>query len=400
MLTPSQLEAYAEVLWWGLATARRGAFRRGDLVQIRYHDAATRLAEILYDRLLERGLNPIPRPLPTAAMEASLYRKGARRQLDFIAPGESALARRLNGSLFLLAPESLTHLRDADPAKIARAAFASRGLRALLERREAAGDYSWTLAVLPTAAAARQAGLTLSQYGRQVVRACRLDAARPVEEWRAIHRQTAAIRRALDALPIAFLHLESAGSDLKVRLGARRRWAGITGRNIPSYEVFVSPDWREAEGVFQADLPAFRNGNVVRGVRLEFKGGVVVRATAAEGEAFLRRQLALDQGARRLGEFSLTDRRFSRIDRFMANTLYDENFGGRHGNCHIALGAAYRNTYAGDPRRLTAARRERFGFNSSALHWDFIDAQPKQVTAVLQDGRRRVIYAGGEFCVG
>ena len=60
----------------------------------------------------------------------------------------------------------------------------------------------------------------------------------------------------------------------------------------------------------------------------------------------------MDRGAAQVGEFSLTDRRFSRINRFMANTLFDENFGGAHGNSHIALGASYRNTFAGDPRRL------------------------------------------------
>lgn len=400
MLTPQELEVYADVLWWGLRTARRGAFRRGDLVLIRHHAAAVKLAEVLYAKLIEKGMHPIARALPTPAMERCLYRNASRRQLDFIAPGEVELARRLNGTVLLLAPEALTHLRDADPAKIGRAALAARGVRAIQERREAAGDYGWTLAVLPTAAAAEQAGLSPAQYRRQIVRACRLDSDRAVAEWQAIHRRAAAVRRALDALPIAGLHLESERSDLRLSLGEARRWAGVTGRNIPSYEVFVSPDWRGAEGVFCADMPAFRNGNIVHGVRLEFKAGLVVRAAAAEGQAFLRRQLALDAGARRLGEFSLTDRRLSRIDRFMANPLYDENFGGAHGNCHIALGASYSNTYAGDPRRLTPARRARLGFNSSALHWDFIDARPKRVTAVLKDGSRCVVYENGEFQVG
>ena len=67
----------------------------------------------------------------------------------------------------------------------------------------------------------------------------------------------------------------------------------------------------------------------------------------------------------------------------MANTLFDENFGGAHGNSHIALGSSYRNTYAGDPRVLSAALRTKLGFNDSALHWDFVNTEKKRVTAVL-----------------
>ena len=122
-----------------------------------------------------------------------------------------------------------------------------------------------------------------------------------------------------------------------------------------------------------------------------------MRSAAAEGGRFLKQQLAMDAGASRVGEFSLTDRRFSRITRFMANTLFDENYGGRFGNCHLALGSSYANTYAGDPRRLSPATKERLGFNQSALHWDFVNTEKKRVTAVLSDGTRKVIYENGEF---
>jgi aminopeptidase len=150
--------------------------------------------------------------------------------------------------------------------------------------------------------------------------------------------------------------------------------------------------------VFYADQPSFRNGNIVRQVRLEFRNGRLARAGAKEGADFLKKQLALDPGASRVGEFSLTDRRFSRIDRFMANTLFDENYGGAHGNCHIAFGSSYSNTYAGDPRRLTTPLKDKLGFNDSALHWDFVNTEKKRVTAILADGSRVVVYENGEFC--
>ena len=105
----------------------------------------------------------------------------------------------------------------------------------------------------------------------------------------------------------------------------------------------------------------------------------------------------MDQGARRVGEFSLTDKRFSRIDRFMADTLFDENFGGKEGNCHVALGSSYTDTYDGDPAEMTAARKKKLGFNDSALHWDLVNTEKKTVTAHLTNGKKKVIYENGIF---
>ncbi len=177
----------------------------------------------------------------------------------------------------------------------------------------------------------------------------------------------------------------------------QRKWAGVSGHNIPSFELFVSPDWRGTEGTYHANLPSFRSGNYVTGVRLTFVKGVAVKISAETGEAFTVQQLRMDRGAARIGEFSLTDKRFSRIDRFMADTLFDENFGGKHGNCHIAVGASYTDTYAGNPAAMTGALKRQMGFNDSALHWDLVNTEDKTVTAHLRTGERIVIYENGRF---
>jgi aminopeptidase len=229
------------------------------------------------------------------------------------------------------------------------------------------------------------------------VAACFLNKANPVKEWQRVHRRAGQLKKWLNGLKIVTLRVESARTDLTLRLGDKRRWVGVTGRNIPSFELFVSPDWRGTEGIFYADQPSFRSGNHVTGVRLEFSAGRLVRVGADRGEAFVRQQLALDAGAGRLGEFSLTDKRFSRINRFMANTLYDENYGGRNGNCHIAVGQSYANAYAGESSELTAACKRRLGFNQSLLHWDFVNTEKKRVTAFLAGGGRQVIYENGSF---
>ena len=81
----------------------------------------------------------------------------------------------------------------------------------------------------------------------------------------------------------------------------------------------------------------------------------------------------------------------------MASTLYDENYGGRHGNCHLAVGASYTDTYDGDPAELTREMKERLGFNDSALHWDLVNTEKKVVTAHLASGKKVVVYENGMF---
>ena len=83
----------------------------------------------------------------------------------------------------------------------------------------------------------------------------------------------------------------------------------------------------------------------------------------------------------------------------MANTLSDENHGGKAGNCHIALGSSYSDTYSGDKSRLTKKMKERLGLNDSALHWDLVNTEKKQVTAHLKGGKTRVIYENGVFLI-
>ena len=397
MFTNKQLERYADVLWWGLSTARTSAFKRDDIVLIRYHRPAVKLAEILYARLLAGGYHPVQRMNPTTMMERQFYLLSTNRQLVFLPPGEKELMSRLNGSIFLYAPESITHLSDIDPDKIGKTAVAQKHVRDILNRRESRGTFSWTLCVFPTAELAVQAGLSLENYTRQIIKACFLNKTAPISEWQRVYKNAQSIKKWLNSLSVEYFHVESKNIDLEVTPGEKRQWIGISGRNIPSFEIFLSPDWRGIRGKYYADQPSYRSGNRVEAIRLEFKKGRVIKIGAEVGEDFVRKQLKMDKGADKLGEFSLTDKRFSRIDRFMANTLYDENYGGKNGNCHVALGSSYSNTYAGESKNLTPARKRALGFNESALHWDLVNTEKKRVSAHLKSGETISIYENGRF---
>ena len=397
MLTESNLERYADVLLWALNTAKKNTLKKDEIVLIQYDLPALRLAEILYGRLLDLGMRPVQRMAATFGMEQSFYQKANPKQLTFITPGDEELYKNINGRIYLHAPESLTHLKDIDPTKIGKAIVARKHIKDILDRREELRKYSWTLCLLPTEELARQAKMSMKQYTAQVIKGCYLDRDDPVAEWKAIHKEVTVIKKRLSSLPVKYFHMESANMDLRITPGANRKWAGVSGHNVPSFEVFVSPDWRGTEGVYFANLPSFRSGNYVENVRITFAKGQAVKIEASEGTAFVKKQLAMDPGARRVGEFSLTDKRFSRIDRFMAETLFDENFGGNEGNCHIALGSSYSDTYNGDPAKLTEALKKELGLNDSALHWDLVNTEPKTVTAHLTNGKKVLIYDRGVF---
>ncbi len=402
LFTEEELNNFADVLIWGLKTARGtngNKFRRRENVYVPYDLAAMDLATHIQVRLLELGLNPIMRAMSPCGMEHNFFTLANRNQLIFRAPGSEELFRNLHGYIGLRAPESLTHLKDIDSGKLAKFAVANKYRHEILDEREEKGLFGWTLTFLPTEATAEAAGLSVEEFTRQVVKACFLDHPDPVGHWGTLKKESNELKKWLNAmLPnISSFHVESANVDLTVTPGEKRKFVGFDGCNIPSFELFISPDWRGTEGVYYADQPSFRSGHRASGIRLEFAKGSAVKIEAEEDEEFVKGQLTMDKGANKLGEFSLTDIRFSQIDKFMANTLFDENFGGEYGNCHVATGASYADTFAGEPEELTKDMKTKLGFNDSALHWDLVNTENKTVTARMKDGGRTVIYDQGMF---
>ncbi|OQY11051.1 MAG: aminopeptidase [Desulfobacteraceae bacterium 4572_187] len=397
MFTEKQLDRYADVLLWAMKKARTGKFKKNDVVAIRYNTPSIRLAEILNAKLLGIGMNPVLRALPSPTMERNHFELSNNRQLVFLPPGEKKLYTNLNGSIFLNAPESITHLKNIDPKKIGKIAVSRKIFRDILSKREEQGLFGWTLCIFPTKKLAQHAGLSMKEYTRQIIKSCFLNKISPISHWEQIFKNAISIKKWLNSLNVKFYHIESENVDLKISPGEKRRWIGLSGHNMPSFEIFLSPDWRGTTGVYFADQPSYRSGNFVKNVRLEFKKGSAVKISAKKGEAFVKNQLSMDKGANKLGEFSLTDKRFSKINVFMANTLFDENYGGKYGNCHIAVGASYSDSYSGDLKKLSEELKKKLGFNDSALHWDLVNTEKKRVSANLTSGKIITIYENGRF---
>ena len=135
------------------------------------------------------------------------------------------------------------------------------------------GLYGWTLCTLPTPELAAQARTTPELYTEQIIRACYLDRRDPVGEWETIRQNATAIKQWLSGLKAAFLHIESERCDLRITPGARRKWAGVSGHNIPSFELFVSPDWRGTEGTYYGESPLLPERQLRRGGASDLRQG-------------------------------------------------------------------------------------------------------------------------------
>jgi aminopeptidase len=397
------LERYASVLI-EFALGGGEGIKPGDVVRVVAGESAKPLYAELCKAVWRAGGHVIgayqPEDEPGMTLARDFYELAGEEQLDhFPASYLRGLIDEIDHQVTVIGERDPRALESVDPARIMRRGEAMRELLDWRGEKENAGRFSWTLGLYGTSAMAAEAGISEEAYWEQITHACFLDQEDPLARWREVRRSLDEVRCGLDELEIESIHVVGEDVDLRLTLGERRRWLGGRGRNIPSFELFTSPDWRGTEGWMRFDQPLYRYGNLVSGIRLAFRDGRVSEASAEQNEAILTEMIATP-GADRVGEFSLTDRRFSRITRFMASTLYDENVGGPFGNTHIALGRSYQDAYAGDPSEVVEDEWQRLGFNSSSVHTDIVSTTDRVVTARLKRGEERVVYRDGEFQLG
>ena len=400
--TPPQeiLERYADVLVnWALHGGE--GMRPGEVVRVQAEYIATPLADEIAKAVWRAGGHVLAYPhLPggdQSHLSPAFYEVATEAQITYF-PEKllRGLAEEMNHEVVVYSDAHPHMLSGVAPDKLVRWKETMRPFREWRDEKENRGEYSWTLCEYGTEGIAKEAGITVEEYWAQIIRACFLDDPDPVARWRESFAQIDRHREQLDALRIERVHLEGADVDLWVQIGEKRLWKTGKGFNMPSFEIFTTPNWRGTNGWIRFNQPLYAFGSLITGIRLEFKDGLVVSAQADQNLELLQ-QIISSQGGDRLGEFSLTDARASRIDRFMANTLYDENMGGPFGNTHVALGSAYQDVYDGDPNTVSDSEWDRLGFNNSAIHEDIVSTSDRTVTAQLADGSERVIYAGGHF---
>jgi len=360
-----RIEKYADVLLNYCI-----GLKKDQLICLRGSSLAEPLILELYKAALLKGAHPYTRVMLQGLQEI-YFKYSSERQLKFITPIQKYELNNSDAMVAVMSSFNTKELTNIDPRKQAVSHMAGRKLMEKTMRRSAEGKFSWVGCLYPTNAAAQDAGMSLSDYEDFVFKACLLDKKDPVAEWKKISRYNSRLIKYLSKKKE--IRIVAPDTDLTFNVKGRK-WINCDGKNnFPDGEVFTAPVEKSANGYIRYSFPAVYNGREVEDVRIEFKNGKAVKATAAKGEDFLNAMLDMDPGARYLGE-SAIGTNFG-IKSFTKNTLFDEKIGG---TVHFALGMAYPET----------------GKNRSALHWDMV-CDLRKNGAMYADGQ--LFFKNGKF---
>ncbi|MFL5810418.1 MAG: aminopeptidase [Flavisolibacter sp.] len=400
-LDETLLKNYAQVMVRYALNSGKG-INNGDTVFLVGQECTKDLFMAIAKEIYDAGGNLISNYQPDNVRDNSLVRyllqNGSDEQVGFFAkPYWQGIVEATDHILFIISEPDIHYLEGLPASKISRMNSARAPYMKMREKKEQEGKLSWSLCLYGTQSMADEAGLSLNEYWEQIIEACYLRDDDPVARWRQVQNEIEEIKDKLDALQIETLHIKGDDVDLHIKIGSNRKWLSGGGKNIPSFEIFTSPDWRGTNGFIHFNQPLYYSGKRIAGVSLRFENGIVVESSAAENEDALKEMIA-QENADKVGEFSLTDKRHSRITKFMATTLFDENTGGEFGNTHIALGNAYKDTYTGDMSAVSDEQWAEMGYNSCPkVHTDIISTTNRTVTAILGNGLQKVIYTNGKF---
>lgn len=393
------------------------------------------LLERLADLAVQLGANVQPGQIVTVgadhgqaelarAVAASAYKRGARfvdvqyfdpyvkRARIAHAPGDTldfvpswyrermlALGRERCARVSLAGPTTTGLLDDLDPERAGRDQFPfiAEILTVISEHTT-----NWTVVPCPTQPWASLVfpdlppEEALDRLWEQVAHVCRLDEPDPVAAWAERAETLIGAAARLNEHGFDALHFEGPGTDLTVGLfpsstflAAREETVdGIVHMaNLPSEEVFATPDPERAEGRVRSTKPlVLGDGTIIRGLEVRFEGGRAVEIEAEQGAGVMRGRAAFDEGAARLGEVALVDRegRIGRLETVFYDTLLDENAAS-----HVALGDGFDNGLSAEDK----ARR-----NRSAIHIDFmIGDDDVAVTGITRDGERVPVLRSGSW---
>ena len=338
---------------------------KGQTVGITGSPACEPLIEALYEAVLRAGGFPVV-TMSSSNLEHLLYRRGKAHHFTTLTAYQRACARHVDASIRICSQTNTKALSSADPGRQVALVRTMKPVMAALLRKP------WVLTLFPTEAYAQDADMGLREFEDFVYAAAFADEERPRAAWRALRRRQARLISRLAGADR--VRIVGPGTDLSLSVKGRTFINSDGAHNMPSGEIFTGPREASAQGVITYDYPVCYRGREIEGVRLVFRRGVVVEASAEKNGTFLRRMLDTDAGARRLGELGIGTN--PRIRRFVRNILFDEKIGG---TIHLALGRSYSETG---------------GRNRSALHWDMIK-DLRRGGALYVDGK--VFQKDGRF---
>lgn len=277
-------------------------------------------------------------------------------------------------------------------------------------RRRMENKYQWCIAAVPGAAWARKVfpGLRTSTAVEKLWEAI-FTAARvtddPILEWKKHNADLAKRCEYLNSLEIRELHYTSSnGTDLTVGMipeatfmagGENAQGSGIYyNPNIPTEEVFTSPDRSRASGIVYSSLPLSYGGQLIDNFWFRFENGKIVDCGAEKNADMLKEMISMDEGAAYLGECALVpySSPIRKSGILFYNTLFDENAA-----CHLAIGMGFTNVLK-NFESYTDDEAHKLGINDSVIHVDFmIGTEDMSISALCANGKTVQIFENGEW---
>ena len=368
--------------------------------ELEHHDLARAIAASAYDR----GAKFVDVWYIDPLVKRARIEFAADDTLDFVPPwyGERILelGRQRGANIVIRGTTAPGALDGLDPKRAGRDQLPRiKETNTIVNER----TVNWTILACPTIPWARLCypdlddEAALAKLWREVLHVSRLDEPDPLAAW---EERIVALERAAEAMNdggFDAIHFEGEGTDLTIGLlptstWRMARWSTVDGirhlPNVPSEEVFTSPDPERVEGHVRATKPlVLTDGTLVRGLEVRFEGGRAVDIDAAESAEVLRSRVRIDNGATRLGEVALVDResRIGQLGTVFYETLLDENAAS-----HIALGSGFSWAVETD--------EDRAHVNESVAHIDFmIGGNDVDVTGVTRDGERVPLLRDGAW---
>ncbi len=266
----------------------------------------------------------------------------------------------------------------------------------IIRRKNEADNLDRCICLYPSEYMAQIGGVDLKTFWNQIKKACYLEEPDPIEEYKKAYIKINKVKKYLNELDINYLSITGNDVDLQLKIGSDRKWIGATYRNIPSFEIYTSPDYRGSNGWIKFNTPNHVHDKTSDGVFFRFKDGELIDIKAEENHVALKDYLS-QKNMGRIGEVSFTDKRISKIDKVLNNSLYDENFGGNHGNMHLGMGRSYPATLE-NHEQLDIHELDQNGLNSNCVfHNDYILRSNFRVIANLSNGEQIKIYENGTY---
>ena len=375
----------------------------GQIVTVGADHAQFELARAIADSAYRHGARFVDVQYFDPYVKRARIAHAAEETLDFVPSWFSYRLRALGSEraarISLSGPSTTGVLDDLDPERAGRdqLPFVKEILEVINERTT-----NWTVVPCPSMTWARLAHPELppedafERLWEEIAHVCRLDEPDPVAAWNERADVLAAAATRMNERRFDALHFDGPGTDLTVGLLPTSTFHGALDEtvdgivhlaNLPTEEVYATPDPERAEGVVRSTKPlVLADGAIIRGLAVRFEGGRAAAIDAEQGAAVMRGRAAFDEGAARLGEVALVDRegRIDRLGTVFFDTLLDENAAS-----HIALGDGFDQGLSDEDRQ----RR-----NRSAIHIDFmIGGDDVAVTGITREGERVPVLRDGAW---